>query len=206
VPPRSKGTFVVFGGFDSYIEECFPFLSQMRDDAWTIVAIEGPGQGTALEESKTVLTPDWHRPIAAVLDAFGLDDFTLLGISLGGCLVVPAAAFEPLVRRVIAWGIMTDFYGCMTLTLPPPPRSPRDDATNAEAKSRLDLTVQHAAGKSPLLDWRGSRSSLVASSRHCGDAAMRKRILRAALTRSSCTSKAASSRWSSTGRAETIPR
>jgi hypothetical protein len=109
VPASSKGTFVVFGGFDSYIEEFFPFLTQMRDDGWTIVAFEGPGQGTALEEGRTVLTRHWHRPVAAVLDAFGLNDVTPVGISLGGCLVVRAAALEPRVRRVIAWDIMTDF-------------------------------------------------------------------------------------------------
>jgi len=153
VPPRSKGTFVVFGGFDSYIEEFFPFLSQMCNDGWTIVAFEGPGQGTALEESKTVLTPDWHRPVAAVLDAFDLDDVTLLGISLGGCLVVRAAAFEPRVRRVIAWDILTDMYTCMTKMLPPSLRSLAGSATNPDAKRQLDLAVHDAVTKSPLLDW-----------------------------------------------------
>jgi len=153
VPQRAKGTFVVFGGFDSYIEEFFPFLAQMCDDGWTIVAFEGPGQGTALEEARTVLTPDWHRPLAAVLDTFGLDDVTLLGISLGGCLVMRAAAFEPRVRRVIAWDIMTDFYRCMTSTLPPSLRRLADDATSAEAKGRLDLAVREAATRSPVLDW-----------------------------------------------------
>jgi pimeloyl-ACP methyl ester carboxylesterase len=153
VPPRSKGTFVVFGGFDSYIEEFFPFLTQMRDDGWTIVAFEGPGQGTALEESKTVLTPDWHRPVAAVLNAFGLNDVTLLGISLGGCLVMRAAALEPRVSRVIAWDIMTDFYACMTLNLPPSLLNLANEAGNEEAKSRFDLAIRNAATKSPMLDW-----------------------------------------------------
>lgn len=153
VPPRSKGTFVVFGGFDSYIEEFFPFLTRMRDDGRTIVAFEGPGQGTALEESKTVLTPDWHRPVAAILDAFGLDDVTLVGISLGGCLVMRAAAFEPRVRRVIAWDILTDLYACFTLTLPPALRSLADNATNADAAGKLDLAIRDAQTRSPLLDW-----------------------------------------------------
>jgi pimeloyl-ACP methyl ester carboxylesterase len=153
VPTHSKGTFVVFGGFDSYIEEFFPFLSQMRDDGWTIVAFEGPGQGTALEEGRTVLTSDWHGPVAAVLDAFDLDDVTLLGISLGGCLVVRAAAFEPRVRRVIAWDILTDFYTCMTMMFPPSLRSLADNATNADAKSKLDLAIRDAATKSLVLDW-----------------------------------------------------
>jgi hypothetical protein len=144
VPASSTGTFVVFGGFDSYIEEFFPFLPQMRDDGWTIVAFEGPGQGTALEEGRTVLTPHWHRPVAAVLDAF-LDDVTLVGISLGGCLVVRAVALEPRVRRVIAWDIMTDFYTCMTMTLPP---SLRNLADNADTQNKLELAICDAATKS----------------------------------------------------------
>jgi pimeloyl-ACP methyl ester carboxylesterase len=153
VPERSKGTFVVFGGFDSYIEEFFPMLSKMRDDGWTIVAFEGPGQGTPLEESKTVLTPDWDRPVAAVLDAFGLDDVTLLGISLGGCLVIRAAANEPRVRRVIACDVLTDFYACMTLTLPPALRKLADEVVNADAQTRFEFTLHAAAANSRFLDW-----------------------------------------------------
>jgi pimeloyl-ACP methyl ester carboxylesterase len=34
-----------------------------------------------------------------VLDAFNLDDVTLVGISLGGCLAIRATAFEPRVRN-----------------------------------------------------------------------------------------------------------
>lgn len=37
------------------------------------------------------MTPQWHKPVAAVLDYFDLDDVTLLGFSLGGCLVMRAA-------------------------------------------------------------------------------------------------------------------
>jgi alpha-beta hydrolase superfamily lysophospholipase len=153
VPERSKGTFVVFGGYDSYIEEFFPMLSKMRDDGWTIVAFEGPGQGTPLEESKTVMTPDWDRPVAAVLDAFGLDDVTLLGISLGGCLVIRAAANEPRVRRVIACDVLTDFYAALTATMPPALRQLADNAVNADAQSKFDLALHDVAAKSPILEW-----------------------------------------------------
>jgi hypothetical protein len=152
-PGRSKGTFVIFGGFDSYVEEFFPFITQMRDDGWTIVSFEGPGQGTALEEGHTVITPDWHRPVTAVLDAFGLDDVTLVGISLGGCLVMRGAAFEPRVRRVIAWDILTDFYACLTKTLPPPLQSLIENATDADGQNNLDLAIREAMTRSPLLDW-----------------------------------------------------
>jgi len=153
VPERSKGTFVVFGGYDSYIEEFFPLVSKMRDDGWTVIAFEGPGQGTPLEESKTVLTPDWDRPVAAVLDAFGLDDVTLLGISLGGCLVMRAAAGEPRVRRVIACDVLVDFYAAMTRAMPPALRELADKAVNPDLQSKLDLALHDVAAKSPFFDW-----------------------------------------------------
>jgi hypothetical protein len=82
--PQAQGTLVVFGGFDSYIEEFFPILASLQDKGWNVVAFEGPGQGAVLEEQGAPLIRDWHRPVAAVLDAFNLQDVTLIGISLGG--------------------------------------------------------------------------------------------------------------------------
>ena len=90
---KPKGTIVAFGGFDSYIEEFFPIFFQLRDHGWNVVAFEGPGQGEVLEEGRRCMTPDWHEPVAAVLDVYGLDEMTVLGISLGGCLTIRAAAF-----------------------------------------------------------------------------------------------------------------
>jgi pimeloyl-ACP methyl ester carboxylesterase len=154
VTERSKGTFVVFGGFDSYVEEFFPMLSKMRDDGWTIVVFDGPRQGTPLEESKTVMTANWDRPVAAVLDAFDLDDVTLVGISMGGCLVIRAAASEPRVRRVIACDVLMDFYEALTSAMPPALRELTDKAINADAQRRtFDLALRDAAAKSPHLDW-----------------------------------------------------
>jgi hypothetical protein len=108
--PRSRGTVVVFGGFDSYIEECFPILSEVAARGHDVVAFEGPGQGSVLEDQRAPMTPDWHGPVGAVLDALGLDDVTLVGISLGGCLVIRAAAVERRARRVIAFDVLTDFH------------------------------------------------------------------------------------------------
>jgi pimeloyl-ACP methyl ester carboxylesterase len=153
VAQRSKGTFVVFGGYDSYIEEFFPIFLKMRDDGWDVVAFEGPGQGTPLEESNTVMTPDWDKPVAAVLDAFGLDDVTLIGISLGGCLVVRAAAKEPRVRRVVAWDVLADFYAALMNALPPVLRDLANKAVSGDDQGKFDLAMQQAAGKSPLFDW-----------------------------------------------------
>ena len=114
--PRAKGTLVVFGGYDSYIEEWFPMLLALRDAGYDVIAFEGPGQGGALEEFGLHLTPHWNEPVGAVLDHFAERDVTLIGLSLGGCLVIRAAAFEPRVRRAIAFDAMTDFGECVLHT------------------------------------------------------------------------------------------
>jgi alpha-beta hydrolase superfamily lysophospholipase len=114
-PTQPRGTIVVFGGFDSYIVEWLPAARALRDAGLDTVIFDGPGQGTVLDAG-TPMTPDWHLPVAAVLDYFGLTDVTLMGFSLGGCLVMRAAAREPRVSRVIAFDIMTDLFECVTRT------------------------------------------------------------------------------------------
>jgi pimeloyl-ACP methyl ester carboxylesterase len=106
-------TAVMFGGFDSYLEEFFPIFLYMRDQGWNIFGFEGPGQGAVLEEQHAPMTADWHRPLGVVLDALGLEDVTLIGVSLGGCLAIRAAAFEQRVTRVVAFDALVDLVECM---------------------------------------------------------------------------------------------
>ncbi|HXN31525.1 MAG TPA: hypothetical protein VN894_06670, partial [Polyangiaceae bacterium] len=82
-PSAPRGTIVVFGGFDSYIEEWLPFLLALEQEGLDIVAFDGPGQGGALEDG-IPMTVAWGKPVRAVLDHFRLSDVTLLGFSLGG--------------------------------------------------------------------------------------------------------------------------
>jgi alpha-beta hydrolase superfamily lysophospholipase len=112
-PAQPRGTIVVFGGFDSYIVEWLPAARALRDAGLDTVIFDGPGQGTVLDAGMP-MTPDWHLPVGAVLDYFGLTDVTLMGFSLGGCLVMRAAAREPRVGRVIAFDIMTELLECIT--------------------------------------------------------------------------------------------
>ncbi|NDR54640.1 alpha/beta fold hydrolase [Actinomyces sp. 565] len=104
-----RGTWVLFGGFDSYIEEWFPLLAAIAQRGHRVIAFEGPGQGEVLEEQGVPLTVEWERPVSAVLDHFGLQEVTLVGLSLGGELAIRAAAFEPRAARVVAWDVMDDF-------------------------------------------------------------------------------------------------
>jgi alpha-beta hydrolase superfamily lysophospholipase len=66
-------------------------LLALRDAGLDVVAFDGPGQGAAFDAGLP-MTAEWHKPVGAVLDHFGVDDVTLMGFSLGGCLVMRAAA------------------------------------------------------------------------------------------------------------------
>lgn len=107
-PDRPCGTIVVFGGGDSYVEEWLPFLLDIRDRGYDVVCYEAPGQGGALEDYHLYMTADWHISAKAVLDYFGLDDVTLVGISGGGLMVMRTAAYEPRIKRVVALDALYD--------------------------------------------------------------------------------------------------
>jgi hypothetical protein len=104
-PAQPKGALVVFGGFDSYIEEWMPAALFFRDAGYDTLLFEGPGQGAALELAHLTMSSEWQKPVKAVLDFFHLDAVTLMGFSLGGGLVIRTAAFEPRARRVIAYDV-----------------------------------------------------------------------------------------------------
>ncbi len=108
-PANPRGTLVVFGGYDSYVAEWLPAAAAFRDAGLDTIIFDGPGQGTVLDAG-VPMTPDWHLPTAAILDYFKLSDITLMGFSLGGCLVIRAAAREPRVKRAIAFDICTDLF------------------------------------------------------------------------------------------------
>ncbi len=109
-PPRVKGTIVFFGGFDSYIEELTAAFLYLRDAGYDVIAFEGPGQGGALNDAGLPMTAEWHKPVSAVLDYFRVDRVALVGLSLGGCLVLRAAALEPRVERVVAYDVFTNLF------------------------------------------------------------------------------------------------
>jgi pimeloyl-ACP methyl ester carboxylesterase len=110
-PERQIGpTIVMFGGFDSYIEEFLPMIAAMVDAGRRVVAFEGPGQGSALEDYGLPLIAEWERPAAAVLDHYGLEDVTAVGISMGGALVIRAAAFEPRITRAVAYDVFGNLF------------------------------------------------------------------------------------------------
>ena len=118
LPENPKGTFVVFGGFDSYVEEMFKTILAMKKAGFEVVFFDGPGQGATLEDYHIPMTHEWQKPVKAVLDFFNLDNVTLIGVSLGGCLVMRSAAFDKRIKRVVADDICTDFFETVITKFP----------------------------------------------------------------------------------------
>jgi pimeloyl-ACP methyl ester carboxylesterase len=112
----TQGTIVIHGGFDSLIEEFYSWATFFARAGYDVVAFEGPGQGGPLRYDGLPMDYRWERPAAAVLDYFGLNDVTWLGISMGGWLCFRAAALEPRIGRVIASSVAYDY-----MKIPPPP-------------------------------------------------------------------------------------
>jgi alpha-beta hydrolase superfamily lysophospholipase len=152
IPAEPRGTIVVFGGYDSYILEWLPAALALRDAGLDTVIFDGPGQGTVLDAG-IPMTPDWHLPVAAILDYFKLTDFTLLGFSLGGALVIRAAAREPRISRVIAMDICTDLFEAATRGFSASGLSVIA-ANSGQIPAPLVNAAVAAAGKTDLLtDW-----------------------------------------------------
>jgi pimeloyl-ACP methyl ester carboxylesterase len=152
-PIKPKGTLLVFGGFDSYIEEWLPAALVFRDAGYDTILFEGPGQGAALQLAHLPMIPEWEQPIKAVLDFFRLDAVNLLGFSLGGELAVRAAAFEPRVRRVIAYDVCTSALGFLLRPLPPPARQQLLAWIDADNEGAVNTFFAKAMAKSLFVDW-----------------------------------------------------
>jgi pimeloyl-ACP methyl ester carboxylesterase len=102
-------TFVFNGGYDSFVEEFYPFLKPLTEIGFTVIGFDGPGQGGALRQG-IFFDYAWEKPAKAVLDYFKLDKVDWLGASCGGYLSLRAAAFEPRIEHVVSlpatyWGI-----------------------------------------------------------------------------------------------------
>jgi pimeloyl-ACP methyl ester carboxylesterase len=148
-----KGTVVVHGGFDSYAEELYPFVRCIPQAGYDALLFEGPGQGSVIRRQGIPFTTAWEKPVAAVLDHFELTDVTLLGISLGGYLAPRAAAFEPRVRRVIAFDVCWDLFEAGLSTRPPPLRLALRALLALRAGRMLDRLTRHQMERDPFTRW-----------------------------------------------------
>ncbi len=110
---RERSTLIFTGGYDSFVEEFYNFLLPLTDLGFTVIALDGPGQGGALRQG-IYLDHAWEKPAKAVLDYFELDSVEWLGASCGGYMSIRAAAFEPRIKHIIS---MPTLYSGLDMTL-----------------------------------------------------------------------------------------
>jgi pimeloyl-ACP methyl ester carboxylesterase len=143
----------MFGGFDSYVEEFLPMIASMVDAGRRIVVFEGPGQGSALEDFGVTMIPEWEQPVGAILDHYGLDDVAAVGISLGGGLVIRAAAFEPRISQVVAFDILDDFFEAVAAQIGRGVRIPLRALITARTRRIVNGIADRAVARKPVSQW-----------------------------------------------------
>ena len=152
-PAQPEGVVLFCGGFDSYLEELFLFFFWLRDAGYDVVAFEGPGQGGALFDAGLPMTHEWEKPVAAVLDHFGLSDVSLIGLSMGGYFAIRAAAFEPRVQRAVAYDVFFDASDCNLHLMPAPVRLLLPILLRLKLDGLVNVLARRAAKRSLLIEW-----------------------------------------------------
>ena len=146
-------TLVVHGGFDSFAEELIHQVGSVAAHGFRVILFEGPGQGAPLKVHGMTMTPQWEKPVAAVLDHFGIEACSLMGISLGGCLATRAAAKEPRVKRVIADDVLEDFFGVLGHRMGEGKAKLLGKLLNLGARPMINRAMTRAASQDRVTAW-----------------------------------------------------
>ncbi|TFG26869.1 MAG: alpha/beta hydrolase [Promethearchaeota archaeon] len=150
---EAKGTVVIFGGYDSLIEEFYKSYSYINEMGYEVIVFEGPGQGAALKKNKLAMTHEWEKPVKAVLDHFKLNDVILIGISLGGYLSLRATAFEPRISKVIAFGMIYDFFQVLLYAGGPKIREMAEKLLDSNQVDLFNKIMQKRMKSDLLVNW-----------------------------------------------------
>jgi alpha-beta hydrolase superfamily lysophospholipase len=121
---EQRPLIVICGGFDSTLEELyFVIVPAALERGYSVLAYEGPGQGSILREQKLPFTHEWEKPTAAVLDEYLRTHrrhprTVLIGMSMGGYLAPRAAAFDERFDGVVAYDVFYDFGAISARSVP----------------------------------------------------------------------------------------
>jgi alpha-beta hydrolase superfamily lysophospholipase len=160
---ESRPLIVICGGFDSTLEELyFVVVAAALERGYSVLAYEGPGQGSIIREQGVPFTHEWEKPTAAVLDEYlrthpRHPKMVLIGMSMGGYLAPRAAAFDARFDGVVAYDVFYDF-GAISLRSVPPAALWLD---RHGLRSLVSLIIKAKAALSPYLKWALENSKWV---------------------------------------------
>lgn len=122
---EKRPLIVICGGFDSTLEELyFVLVAAGLERGYSVLAYEGPGQGSIIREQGIPFTHEWEKPTAAILDEYLRahplpTKIVLVGMSMGGYLAPRAAAFDGRIDGVVAFDVFFDFGAISSRSVPP---------------------------------------------------------------------------------------
>jgi len=100
-PAAANGsTVIVIPGLDSSKEEFHDVTEALLRRGTAVFSMDGPGQGVLA--ATTVVEADYQRVVSRVIDALGLPEVGVIGMSLGGYYAAVSAAHEPRIRAAAA--------------------------------------------------------------------------------------------------------
>lgn len=122
-----RGPCVVFlSGADALPEQNFFRGAQwLTSRGLSCFVFNGPGQGGTIRLLGLPTLPEYERPVGAAIDYLlarpDVDPgrIGLLGVSMAGYYGMRAAAFEPRIKAVVAWGAMYSVYDDLWVHYPP---------------------------------------------------------------------------------------
>ncbi len=153
VVEHSAEPLLLFGGFDGFMEEMAGWSRALGDCGRDVVIFDGPGQGMALMRG-LVMPLAWERPVGAVLDALGIERCAAMGMSLGGLLVMRAAAFEPRITRAVAMDVFYRMFDALEIRLSRPAGAALEALVRHRTSGVLDAAVSRMAARDHDMAWK----------------------------------------------------
>ncbi|WP_248574538.1 alpha/beta fold hydrolase [Leuconostoc sp. MTCC 10508] len=153
ITPGAKKDLLFFAGFDSYMEEMVKIAHFLKGIDYNIYIFDGPGQGTALRNGLT-LVHSWEKPVSAILDYFNIKKASAIGVSLGGYLVMRAAAFEKRLDKVVAFDIFYSFMDSLRIRMPYDQMTKIEQLLDSNQSEIINHQFTSMMAKSLDLNWK----------------------------------------------------
>jgi pimeloyl-ACP methyl ester carboxylesterase len=161
-----RATVILIGGYDGTSEELYLLTGAAAlERGYNVLAVDGPGQGSALIEHGLTLRPDWENVVAPLIDHLvarpEVDPgrIAVIGLSLGAHLAPRAASGEPRLAACIADCGSYDLYAAALERMPSPlARGLRDGKLWARLAIR---PILHLLVRKPTAGWALRRGMLV---------------------------------------------